>query len=82
MSTVTFEADEDLVKRAEAVAKAQGKDLDDLLRAYLVDLAEANSRQSEALGTFLQAIERARAFGYDSRKGFMTREEANGVDYR
>jgi hypothetical protein len=48
MKNLTLSADEELIAAAREAARAQGKSLNDLIRAYLKTLAAAGQAQSAA----------------------------------
>jgi len=48
MKNLTLSADEELIVAAREAARAQGKSLNDLIRAYLKTLAAAGQAQSAA----------------------------------
>jgi predicted transcriptional regulator len=70
MKTITFSADEDLIERARALAKAQHKTLNDLFREWL---AQFTARSGDTQG-FDAIMERLKHI--DAGQHF-TRDESN-----
>ncbi|HYX53082.1 MAG TPA: hypothetical protein VE783_06505 [Candidatus Limnocylindrales bacterium] len=67
MKNVTFSADEDLIERARAMARAQRKTLNDLFREWLVQVTSRESSRKEvnALMRRLRHVQAGRKFTRD-----------------